>query len=480
MVTLEELASVGGRTVATGAERFEHVVVDSRRAHPGDLFVALRGERTDGHRFVADAFSHGAAGALVREMPPSVLGGRTVVQVTDPARALWTLADRRRCRTALRMVGVTGSAGKTTTKEFTADLLATRYRTFRTQGNLNSEIGLPMSLLELTGREEAGVAELGMRGPGEIRMLADLARPQIGIITNIGLSHIGRLGSQDAIAKAKAELFEALPSEGVAILPGDEAYLSFLMSWAQCETWTVGTGADDTVRAENVRRTGDGGTRLDLVHGKDREAVYLPLSGAHFVTNALLAAAAALALDVPLKAVAEAMGTFRAQPGRARVLRTPRLTVVDDAYNASPASLKAALDVLTSTGARRHGAIVGEMRELGSRSRQYHRTSGEAVGAAGLDWLVLIGESDAEALAEGARLAGMDGSRIRVCSEVPTDPTWLDEWVEEGDAVLVKGAHALGLEQVVAQLVGEESMEPSRAAVGDHEDEGHVEGIGTA
>lgn len=458
MVTLEELVGAGGRAVASGADRFEHVVVDSRQARPGDLFVALRGERTDGHRFVRDAFEHGAAGALVREMPPSVPGGRTVVQVTDPARTLWNLADRRRARTPLRMVGITGSVGKTTTKEFTADLLAIRYRTFRTQGNLNSEIGLPMSLLELGGREEAGVAELGMRGPGEIRMLSELARPQVGVITNIGLSHIGQLGSQDAIAKAKAELFEALPPDGVAILPGDEAYLPFLVSWAACETWTVGLASDDTVRAENVRPD-PGGTRFDLVHGRDRASAYLPVIGSHFLVNALLAAAAARALDVPIGRIAEAMALLKAQPGRARVVRGEGLTVVDDAYNSSPASLAAAVQVLMSLGeADRHVALVGEMRELGGRSRQYHYDSGQAIGRSGLDLLVVVGGPDAQALAEGARAAGMSRERVDVVADVPGLIDGLSRWVRKGDAVLVKGSHALGLERVVVLLTGLESL----------------------
>lgn len=477
MVTLEELVSAGGRTVAAGAERFEHVVVDSRQARPGDLFVALRGERTDGHHFVRDAFDHGAAGALVREMPPAVPGGRTVVQVTDPARTLWSLADRRRTRTPLRMVGITGSVGKTTTKEFAAAFLATRYRTFRTQGNLNSEIGLPMSLLELTGREEAGVAELGMRGPGEIRMLAELARPQIGVITNIGLSHIGQLGSQDAIAKAKSELFEALPPDGVAILPGAEAYLSFLVSWAQCETWTVGLSSDDTVRAENVRPD-DGGTRFDLVHGRERAQAYLPVMGSHFLMNALLAAAAARALDVPMTQIAEAMATLEAQPGRARVIRADGLTVVDDAYNASPASLTAALEVLMAIRtAGRHVAAIGEMRELGARSRQYHYDSGLGVGRAGVDLLVAIGGADAVALAEGARDGGLKAESVEVVPDVPSLLERLGTWVQKGDAVLVKGSHALGLERAVEVLAAGYGPAPGLAAPGK---DAVAEGTGSA
>ena len=480
MVTLEELLGAGGRTVASGPDRFEHVAVDSRQVGPGDLFVALRGERTDGHRFVLDAFAHGAGGALVREMPPSVPGGRTVVQVTDPARTLWTLAERRRTRTPLRMVGVTGSVGKTTTKEFTADLLATRYRTFRTRGNLNSEIGLPMSLLELTGREEAGVAELGMRGPGEIRMLAELARPQVGVITNIGLSHIGRLGSQEAIAKAKAELFEALPPDGVAILPGDEKFLPFLLSWATCEAWTVGTGPDDTVRAEDV--TMDAlGTRFTLVHGGERATAYLLLKGGHFVLNALLAAAAARALGVPLRQLAEAMGTLRAQPGRARILHGRRYTVVDDAYNATPASVNAALEVLMATEGERHVAIVGEMRELGFFTRTAHLESGRAVARSGADLLVAIGGVDADGLAEGARQAGMPESAIRRVPDTVQALEAVESWLREGDAVLVKGAHALGLECLVERLADTEAETESaeRASSAPEEREKRIVGEGT-
>jgi UDP-N-acetylmuramoyl-tripeptide--D-alanyl-D-alanine ligase len=454
MVTLEELVAAAGRAAGGGPTVFPHVAVDSREVQDGDLFVALRGERTDGHHFVAEAFVRGAGGALVREVPPSVPAGHTVVQVADPLRTLWTVADRRRQKAALRMIGVTGSVGKTTTKEWIAVLLATTFRTFRTRGNRNTEVGLPMDLLELTGKEEAGVAELAMRGPGEIRMLCDLVRPQVGVITNIGESHIGRLGSREAIAHAKAELFESLPPDGVAIVPGAEAFAPLLLASAACDVWTVGLAEDDTVRALDVEETADG-ARFTIVHDGERATALLRAPGGHMLTNALLAVAAARAVGVPLGRAAEALASLEAAPGRARVVREDAIWLLDDSYNASPLSVRGALDVLRHVGggqARRTLVLLAEMRELGSRSRAMHLESGADLAQAGIDLLIAVGGPDADALVEGAVGAGLAASATRRAPDAETALALARQEIREGDRVLVKGSRAMGMERVVQGL----------------------------
>lgn len=454
MVTLEELVAAAGRPAATGPTVFAHVAVDSRQVGQGDLFVALRGERTDGHRFVSEAFARGAAGALVREVPPAVPAGHTVVQAADPLRTLWTVADRRRQKTPLRLIGVTGSVGKTTVKEWIAALLATTFRTFCTRGNHNTEIGLPIDLLELTGKEEAGVAELAMRGPGEIRMLCDLVRPQVGVITNIGESHIGRLGSREAIAQAKAELFESLPPDGVAIVSGREPFAPLLLASAACDVWTVGQADDDRVRAVDVER-GEESTRFTLVDGGERADARLATAGAHMLTNALLAVAAARAVGVPLGRAAEALGRLEAAKGRARLVRADGIWLVDDSYNASPLSVRAALDILAHVGggaARRSVVVLGEMRELGARSRAMHLESGGDIARAGVDLLIAAGGTDAAALLEGAVAAGLKAEgAIRVDDADAALATAMAE-IRPGDRVLVKGSRAMGMERVVAAL----------------------------
>ena len=455
MVTLEELVAAAGRAVGIGPTVFPHVAVDSREVREGDLFIALRGERTDGHRFVAEALARGAGGALVREVPPAVPAGHTIVQVADPLRTLWTVADRRRQKTPLRMIGITGSVGKSTTKEWTAAIVETTFRTFRTHGNRNTEVGLPMDLLELTGKEEVGVAELAMRGPGEIRMLCDLARPHVGAITNIGESHIGRLGSKEAIAQAKAELFESLPPDGVAIVPGAEPFAPLLLASAACDVWTVGTEEADTVRAVDIEAD-DGGMRLGLVHGRDRARAVLPAAGRHLLTNALLAVAAARAVGVPLERAAAALAAFEPAPGRTRLVRSDDIWLVDDSYNASPLSLRAALDVLGHTGggrASRTVVLLGEMRELGSRSRAMHVESGGDVARAGVDLLVAAGGHDADALVEGAVAAGLAPSRTRRVADADEALALALRELRPGDRVLVKGARAMGMERVVRGLL---------------------------
>ncbi len=454
MVTLEELVAASGRAAGGGPTVFPHVAVDSREVREGDLFVALRGERTDGHHFVAEAFDRGAGGALVREVPSAVPPGHTVVQVADPLRALWTVADRRRQKTALRMIGVTGSVGKTTTKEWIAALLATTFRTFRSRGNRNTEVGLPMDLLELTGKEEAGVAELAMRGPGEIRMLCDLVRPQVGVITNIGESHIGRLGSREAIAHAKAELFESLPPDGVAIVPGAEPFAPLLLASAACDVWTVGRGEDDTVRAVDIEETSDG-VRFTVTHGGERAPALLRAPGAHMLTNALLAVAAARAVGVPLGRAAEALAALAAAPGRASLVREAGIWLLDDSYNASPLSLRGALDVLGHVGggrARRTVVVLGEMRELGSRSHAMHVESGRDVAGAGVDLLVAVGGADADALVEGALGAGLEPSAVRRAPDAVAALEIARAEIQAGDRVLVKGSRAMGMERVVQGL----------------------------
>jgi UDP-N-acetylmuramoyl-tripeptide--D-alanyl-D-alanine ligase len=468
MVTLDELVAAAARPVRTGPTAFPHAVVDSREVGPGDLFVALRGEHTDGHRFVGDALRRGAGGALVREVPPSVPAGGTVVQAADPLRTLWAVADRRRQRSPLRMVAVTGSVGKTTTKEWIAALLATTFVTFRTEGNRNTEIGLPLDLLELTGKEGAGVAELAMRGPGEIRMLASLVRPQVGVITNIGDSHIGRLGSREAIAHAKAELFESLPPDGVAVVPGNEPFAPLLLASAACDAWTVGEAEDDTVRARDVVR-GPQGQEFTLEHAGERARARLRAVGSHHLVNALLAVAAARAVGVPLARAAEALEGLKAAPGRGQLVREEGIWLLDDSYNASPTSLRAALEVLGQVGggrARRTLVFLGEMRELGARSRPLHRESGRMVAEAGVDLLVAVGGEDAQALLEGAREGGLEADRLLAVADAEEAAQAALAHVREGDRVLVKGARAVGMERVVRALAQWRPQMPGAEATG--------------
>jgi len=452
----ELLAATGGRlerpssvTSITGAS------VDSRRVTPNSCYVALHGARVDGHRFVADAVRAGASAALVErpvEIPQDL--DAAVVIVADPLAALQDLAAWWRLRHDVRVIGITGSTGKTVAKEITADVLSRTLRTLRNHGNLNSETGLPMTLLRLGPEHEVAVLEMSMYTVGEIARLADIARPEVGVVLAVHPAHLARAGSIERIAQAKAELPMALPADGLAVLNADDARVAAMRHLTRAEVRTFGLSADADVRAEEVVSRGLEGTEFTLRGRWGSRRVASATPGRHLVTHALAAAAVAERFAVPLDEVVAALAAGSHAPHRMSVLEAASgARLVDDTYNASPISMAGALDFLAETpvaAGRRRLAVLGDMLELGPDEERLHRQIG-ARTAGSADGLVAVGERG-RWIAEGARAAG--GVTVVTAIDADEAAAVLERELAPGagDLVLLKASRGIGLDRAVDLL----------------------------
>ncbi|OLC58532.1 MAG: hypothetical protein AUH85_00645 [Chloroflexi bacterium 13_1_40CM_4_68_4] len=434
---------------ARGAVVFRAGSFDSRQVTEDSLFFALRGER-DGHDFVADAIARGARAAVVSRIPSGTPDDALLVLVADPLTALRALATAIRERQPIPAVGITGSVGKTTTKEATAAALGARYRVLRSPASFNNEIGVPITFLSQEPSHEVAVVEMGFYVPGEIADLCRLVRPRIGIVTAVPDKpvHFARTPSVDAIARGKAELVAALPPDGTALLNADDARVRAMAGLTQANVVLFGTGEEASLRARDVVSDGLDGVRFTAHFRGERAAVRFPLPGAHLVSSALAAIGAAVALDVPLDEAAIAVGTLERPAHRMSVRRAGDLTVIDDAYNASPVAVSAALRLLGSQKGRRV-AVLGDMLELGALASDAHREIGN-LAAKTADVFVGVGELAAIAVNDARRAgladshAAMDNAEVLVI---------LRRLLRPGDVVLVKGSRALRMEEIVDAIL---------------------------
>jgi len=446
----------GGQLLRASSRPIRGGAVDSRRVRPGNLFVALAGERTDGHRFLAQAVAAGAAALLVSRPPEGgaalgALDDVTVVQVPDPLAALHALAAAWRSRFDPLVVGVTGSIAKTSTKEAVAAVLARRWRTLRNEGNLNNEIGLPLTVLDLGPEHEALVVEMGMYTGGEIAALARIARPRIGVVTAVQPVHLERIGSIEAIEAAKAELVDALPADGVAVLNADDPRVARMRTRTTARTRTYGFSPGADVTAEAIESAGRAGMRFVLrVDGKARRAVTTPALGRHAVHNALAAAAVGLEAGLTLDQVAAGLADGWTAPHRSELVEAGGVLVLDDTYNASPATMLAALELLATLPGRRI-AVLGEMLELGEGHEAGHRSVGAA--AAGVVARLVVVGTGARGIAEGAAAAGLDPARIALVPDREAALELLGSLLAPGDVVLVKGSRGAALDLLVDRLL---------------------------
>lgn len=428
------------------------VCTDTRAGAEGALFFALRGENSDGHDYVADAFAKGAVASVVDHLVEGVEGPQFVVP--DTLAALGDLAAYYRDRFAIPIVAITGSVGKTSTKEMTAAALRTRYKVLASEKNFNNEIGVPLTLFALEEDHQVAVIEMGMRASGEIARLAEIARPTVGVITNIGLSHIERLESRDAIAAAKAELLEALPEDGVAVLPADDDYASFLIDTcrSRCRVITFGTSAGADFRVEDVAYSEDGMPCFTI----NGQAFRLQAPGTHMPINATAAAAVAVSLGISLDQVAEGLSNYQSPAMRMEILQTPSgLTILNDAYNAAPDSMRAALETLVLlAGRRRPVAVLGEMRELGDFSAEAHEYVGRLAAELPLGLLVTVGDG-AKAIGRAAAdsFGSLGPGRIQAFSSTTDTAEGLPSLLYSDDVVLIKGSRAMGMERIVEALL---------------------------
>ena len=426
--------------------RFEGVSIDSRSLRAGELFFAIEGPRFDGHDFVAEVARRGAAGAVVRR-DAEAPAGFPLLQVDDTTAALARLARETRERAAVPVLAVTGSTGKTTTKDMAAALLATRGPVLKTEGNLNNRYGLPLTLLRLEENHTAAALELGMSAAGELRALAQIARPDVAVITRVAPVHLEFFASLEAIADAKAEILEGLGPSGVAVLNGDDPLLRERGRRHAGRVVWFGRDRRFEVSAENWRGNAFG-MRFDLVVEGRKQDVALPLAGAHFVQNFLAAAAAAFTLGIRPEVMAAAAAGMRPAPHRGAVRRLGSGVVLfDDCYNSNPVALEAALDALQLARGARRVAILGDMLELGESGPALHREAGRKA-AGRLELLVGVGPL-AEQLVAGA--AGQTAT-VHV-PDVEAAAAALDELVRPGDVVLVKGSRGVQLERLVDALL---------------------------
>lgn len=423
------------------------VVTDSRSAKGGNLFVALRGERFDGHAFLGEVFAKGVRAAIVEAGCRVIPDGMSVIRVPDTLAGLQRLAAEYRKALPIRVVGITGSSGKTTTKDFTFSILSQRMSGWCTAGNLNNHIGVPLTLLAGSRDSEMAVIEMGMNHAGEIAPLAAMAQPEVGIITNIGMAHIEFLGSQQAIAVEKGALAAAIGASGTVVLPGSEPFGRLIEEMTSARILRAGLSCGD-VQAVDVHAL-ENGSRFGLVYEGMRSEVELTVPGLHMVQNAALSAAAGLALGVSLDAAADGLRGMKLTKGRMETRLIRGIHFLDDTYNANPDSMCAALRTLAqwpAAGARI--AVLGRMGELGAFAEQGHRQVGK-VAADGVDWVVAVGEQ-ADWIADEARRGG--AQRVDHFVEVAEASAALKEKIQPGDVVLVKGSRSARMERVIEEV----------------------------
>ena len=423
------------------------------------MFVAIRGDRFDGNAYVADAVGKGAVGALVSDpslTTAAALSGTPLVVVPDTIVALQTLANRVRRESGSAVVAVTGSAGKSTTKEVIAEFLAARYTVFRNRGNLNNHIGLPLSLLELRHKPDIGVLELGMNHFGEISALVKIAEPDVRVWTNVGPAHLEFFGTVDAIAKAKAEILEGADKDSLLVANADDDLVMRHAGTFAGRVRTFGVERPADVRALAVRDLGIDGTAAIVRTPIGETELRTPLPGTANLSNVLAATAVAIRFDVPLADIVERAARLKPVARRGEVIRAGGVTIVDDSYNSNPKALSRALGMLAGeTRFARRVAVVGEMLELGDASAALHRTAGEEIARADVSELVAVGGANARALAEGARQAGMPASRVHYVENSTAAADLAATLVKSGDVVLVKGSRGIRTEVVVDRLKAE-------------------------
>ncbi len=420
--------------------------IDSRTVVPGQLFLAVKGERLDGHDFVARALEKGAAAAVVRKDQTGRYNNKNrLLAVDDTLVALQTLATAVRKLWGKPLIGVTGSAGKTTTKEAIAHVLSARHRVLKSEGNFNNHFGLPLMLLKLEPEHDVAVIEMGMSHAGEIKALAKIALPEIGVVTNVAAVHLEFFDSLAGIARAKYELIESLPANGVAVLNSDDEYVSQFGRDFKGKVVMYGTRAIADVRAENIQSKGVQGTEFDVVLGSAREHAQLPLVGAHNVLNAL--AAVAVGTEGGLN-IAEAVGALATlQPGdkRGQVLQLGNITVINDCYNSNPKALEAMVDALAAMPAKRRIVVAGEMLELGPEGEELHRCAGQHIAEKHIDIAVGV-RGLARILADATRQAG---AVAEFAASAEDAGEWLAREARDGDVVLLKASRGVKLEKAL-------------------------------
>jgi len=460
---LEALTSV---RIPAATAVITEAAIDSRLAIPGSLFVAVPGDNVDGHNFIADAFKRGASFALIQKdvsasFPTLDLRGglsadspfnfdsHLCLRVDNTISALQQIARFWRRKLDLRVIGITGSVGKSTTKEMISEVLGVRYRTLKNLGNLNNEIGLPLTILKLGVGYERAVLEMGFYVPGEIQFLCDIAQPQVGVVTNVGTVHAERAGSQEAIAKGKSELIQALPADGVAILNFDDHWVRKMEEKSKARVFFYGLSPEAHLWADQIEGLGLNGIRFRLHYKGETLHSHIPMIGRHSVHTALRAAAVALNDGMNWQDIFEGLAHGHAQLRLVAVRSSSGALILDDTYNASPESMMAALNLLDEMDGRKI-AVLGDMLELGPYEKQGHEMVG--MRAAQVGKILLTLGARAHMIADAARRAGMRSANIIEFEKSELIVDWLNKNLTSNDAVLIKGSHGLRMDRITAAL----------------------------
>lgn len=470
-ITVKELLEATGGNLLLGQEdqHAGHISLDSRKMEGDDLFVPIVGERVDAHLFLCQAIASGAAAVFTsehhrwedvkasvrqqcggnREQEKKALGAPWI-EVPDTKKALQDLGSFCRKRLTLPLVGITGSVGKTTTREMIAEALSAGFLVYKTPGNSNSQVGVPITIAEIPQSAEIGVIELGMSEPGEMERISRVARVDCAVITNIGVAHIEQLGSQEHILEEKLHIQDGMPAEGILFLNGDDPLLASVVPKEGRKRVLYGLGRDCDYRAEDLHLE-EGYPVFTAVHGDRSVRVRLQVMGSHMVSNAMAALAVADTYGLSMEKAALALGQFKGYKGRQQIFQWGGVTVIDDSYNASPVSMKAGLEVLASVkGEGRRIAVLADMKELGLEAVRFHEEIGAYIGEHPLDMVLLLGEL---ASCIGS---GMDAARA-VTPHIEMDrlaqvEEWLDEHIREGDCILFKGSNSMKLSEAVRHL----------------------------
>jgi UDP-N-acetylmuramoyl-tripeptide--D-alanyl-D-alanine ligase len=447
-LSLSKVATFAGAALSPGDGNLmiDKISTDSRTLKAHELFVALRGENFDGHNFVESVAKAGAAGAIVdSNWKGSLPKNFALIRTKDTLQAYQQVAANYRQSLTLKVIAITGSNGKTSTKDFTASVLGRRFRVTKTEGNFNNHVGVPRTVLEATSQDEVAVWEIGMNHPGEIAVLSKIAAPDTAIITNIGVAHIEFMGSREAIADEKGALVEAVSVGGTVILNADDPFSARIAARARTKVVLAGT-TDGTIRAAEISQSEDG-TEFTILEGAHRSRAQLPVPGLHMVQNALLAVAAGRAFGVSLEECAAGLAAAPLAKARLQIKQIAGVEFIDDSYNANPDSMKAALRTLAELPAEgKRIAVFGEMRELGAESERGHREVGETAATLKIDQVIAIGNI-AAAIAHAAKDAGLKNSAI--VESTADAAQLLGATAAPGDLVLVKGSRLARTELVI-------------------------------
>lgn len=446
-MTIEDILKATGGTLLSGDinKSFTDVISDSRKVTAGVLFVPLVGEKFDGHEFIKAAFDLGAA-AVITQKDTELLIDKTIVRVDDTLKAFGDIAKYYKQKYNVPTVSVTGSVGKTTTKDMLASVLLQKYNTLKTMGNFNNNIGLPITIFGLEKEHEAAVLEMGMNHFGEIERLADIGRPDVAVITNIGQSHIENLGSREGIYKAKMEMTKQFTKNNTLIVNGDDDYLSKVKGMGEYKVVYYGIkNPENDVYAKNIENNGLNGIKFTAVVDGEEYLIEVNVPGKHNVYNALAAICVGREFKVPMDKIVEGIRSFELTKMRLAVEEYNGITIINDCYNASPDSIKAALGVLADTDKKRKVAILGDVLEMGDFAKDAHYNLGKVVKESEVDFLITAGEN-MKYLAEGAKENGVENivsfdKTLEVCNYVKDE-------IKSGDAVLIKASRGMHFEEI--------------------------------